>query len=206
MLRFATLSYCAAGQIGRISPLSKRGERIAGVELLSLVCAGGLAAAAIAFIPLQMQIPGHAILKAALPMVFGVAMVPRRGAGTVAGLAAAGAVGAFFVLNVGNMQPAAVIALLAIGPAIDIALNGAKKAGWRLYLRFALAGLLANLVSFAVRWGTASFHLDSPRPHALREFGFAALASFALCGLAAGLISAVVCFRASVKSTGSEPP
>ena len=37
---------------------------------------------------LEPGIPGHAILRAVFPMVTGLALVPRRGAGTVMGLGA----------------------------------------------------------------------------------------------------------------------
>jgi hypothetical protein len=170
-------------------------------ELALLVAAGALAAAAVAFIPLQLRIPGHAILKAALPVVLGVALVPRGFAGTIAGIAAAATSGLFLAAGVGNLQPAAVASLLAIGPAIDLAMTGARSAGPALYLRFAAAGMLANVLAFAVRWGTAAAGFEAARPRVMQQLGVWALLSFAVCGIVAGLISGAICFGRSSDNT-----
>jgi hypothetical protein len=170
------------------------------IEVLALIGSGVLAALAIAFIHLQLRVPGHAILRATLPIVLGVALAPRRFAGTIAGLASAASVGLFAAGGVGNLSPAAVASLLAIGPAIDLATIGVRTAGPSLYLRFAAAGLLANLFAFAVRWSTAWFGLDAGRPHAMEQIGLAAFVSYAACGIAAGLISGAMCFRSTTNN------
>ncbi|QDU89848.1 hypothetical protein Pla175_32440 [Pirellulimonas nuda] len=169
-------------------------------EAALLAVAGVLAACAVTFLPTPIRAPGHAILKATLPIVAGVALAPRLWAGSLCGAAAAASTGLMLGLGLGNLQPAAVAALLAIGPAIDLAMRGAGRGGWTLYLRFALAGLAANLFAFAVRWGVAWLALDGARLHTMQQIGPGALASFALCGLAAGLVSGVLCFR------GAAPP
>lgn len=184
----------------RIHPLWLSGDRSRAIEIAILISAGIVAAAAVAFLPLQIRVPGHAILKAALPMVFGISLAPRRAAGTISGIAAAAAVGLFQLAGVGNLQAAAVTSLLALGPAIDLAMLGVAR-GWLIYLRIAAAGLAANLLAFAVRWGTAWLELDGPRPHTMQQIGIGAFLSFAACGLAAGLLSAVICFRRSSRSS-----
>jgi hypothetical protein len=184
----------------RIGPLSVPGYNLSRVELATLVAGGVLATVAVAFLPLQLRIPGHAILKATLPIVLGIALVPRNYAGTLSGLAACGTVGVLLAMGMGNLQMAAVTSLLAIGPAIDLAMHGARRGGWRLYLRFGLAGLIANLLAFAVRWGTAWLGLDGMSPHTRNSLGLAAFLSFACCGLVAGMISAFACFRGSPNS------
>jgi hypothetical protein len=167
------------------------------VEVLTLLAAGAFGAAAIAWLPLGLRIPGHAILKAAAPIVLGVAAVPRPFAGGIAGAGAAAALGIFLAAGVGHVPAAAATALLAIGPAIDLAILGLPRKPASVYLRFAVAGLAANLLAFFVRWGTASFALDGAQPHRMTQIGVGALTSFALCGVLAGLLSAAVFFRNS---------
>ncbi len=97
----------------------------------------------------------------------------------------------------GHLQAAAVTSLLALGPAIDWALRRANGGRWQLYLRFALAGMAANLCAFAVRWGLALFQADGLHPLNMQHFVFGAFLSFTVCGIAAGLMSGVICFRNS---------
>jgi hypothetical protein len=171
------------------------------VDLLILAAAGVAAATAVAAIPLQIHIPGHAILKATLPIVAGMALAPRRMAGTIMGIAAALTVLLFSTIRFGQWQPPALVALLAIGPAIDLALAYRATSGWRLYLRFALAGLLANTLAFFARGGMNWFGLDNFR-HVLAHIDGSVFFSFAACGVIAGLLSAIVCFRSSGPSIG----
>jgi hypothetical protein len=152
---------------------------------------------ATAWLPLALRIPGHAILKRAAPIILGVAAVPRPFAGGIAGAGAAATLGIFLAAGVGHVHAAAATSLLAIGPAIDLAILGLPRKPASVYLRFAIAGLGANLLAFLVRWGTAAFGLDGVQPHRMSQFGVGALASFALCGILAGLLSAVVFFRNS---------
>jgi hypothetical protein len=194
MFNSTTLPYRRIGGASRLGPLSVPTDKLGGIELFALIIAGTLATLAIAFIPLQLRVPGHAILKATLPIVLGVALVPRPFAGTISGLAAMGSVGTLLAMGTATFQPAAVMALVAIGPAIDLALYRTRTGGRSLYLRFAAAGLLANLFAFAVRWGMAWLELDGSA-HTMQRIGIWALLSFAACGVAAGLVSAVICFR-----------
>ena len=69
-----------------------------------------------------------------------------------------------------------------------------------MLFRSALAGVLANSAAFVLRGGLSIFGLDASRPHALARFDAGVLLSFAVCGAVAGLVAAVVCFRASAKS------
>ncbi len=181
----------------RFRTFSAQAETNGQLELLTLVAAGLLAVLTVAFVPLQMRMPGSAILKATFPIVLGVALVPRRYAGTTSGIAAAIGASALLLMGVGRLQPAAVVALLAIGPAIDLAVGRglSQNRSRSIYLRFACAGLLANLAAFAVRWGTTWLGIGTLRPRMMDELGFVALGSFALCGILAGLTSAAICFR-----------
>ncbi|MCI0349404.1 MAG: hypothetical protein L0Z53_08260, partial [Acidobacteriales bacterium] len=115
MSSYIVMPYREFWRASRLRPLSVPGCNLSSVELATLVAAGVLATIAVAFLPLQLRIPGHAILKATLPIVVGIALVPRSFAGTLSGLAACSTVGIFLALGIGNLQTAAVTSLLAIG-------------------------------------------------------------------------------------------
>jgi hypothetical protein len=123
------------------------GEIVALIDL-------GIIAALLTCLPLAgLRIPGHAILRGALPMILGISLVPRRSSGSIMSLAAAATFVFMQGLGPGAPNVAAWAGLLCLGPAADFALAGAKP-GWTLYARCALAGLAANLVSFAIRLAT----------------------------------------------------
>jgi hypothetical protein len=187
-------------QARRIRPTGRASENAGQLDIGLLMLAGGIAAVAVVAFSPALHIPGHAILRAALPMVCGMAVAPRRMAGSIMAVGAGTAVAILSFTGMGNWQPAAVVALLALGPAMDITLAGPSKGGWLLYLRFALAGVLANSAAFVLRGGLSVFGLDSSRPHSIARFDARVFLSFAACGAVAGLIAAVVCFRASAKS------
>ena len=172
-------------------------DRLTSGELATLLLAGALATVAIAAISPGWRIPGHAILRAALPMVGGMALVPRRFSGIIMAAGAGAAALGFSSFGLGNWQPSALVSLFALGPAIDIAIAGRAATGWRLYARFAIAGILANSLSFTVRFAQFWFQHDDGRPHTLTQFNIGVFLSFAACGAVAGLLSAVVCFRSS---------
>ncbi len=201
MLKFVFQPCYALGQSRRIGSAVRSSDRITLVELAILVAAGVVAATAVAALQLQIHIPGHAILKAALPIVAGMARrCERMGYGTIMGVLPPHSTGIAvhprFTLGSGNRR--IWWQLLAIGPAIDIALAYRASSGWRLYLRFALAGLLANTLAFFARGGMEWFGLDNFR-HVLAHIDGGVFFSFAACGVIAGLASAIVCFRTSVK-------
>jgi hypothetical protein len=202
--------------------------RTQSIELAILVSLGILAALATSFATSGIRIPGHAILRGTLPLVLGVSLVPRRSAGTVMSIAAAATFGVLRVGGLGLPNPAAWVGVVALGPAIDAAVVGAKT-GWRLYARFALAGLMANLAAFAARMalGTALITRTVRVPGlgggggngmgggrglggglhrpgvGVEEFWMTALASFAACGALAGLVCGIVWFRARPRQEGS---
>lgn len=199
----------------RVGGLPSASDAIAWREVAVLLACGVLAAVAVAMVQLPLRIPGHAILRAALPMVAGLALVPRRSAGGVMSLGALATVAVFYFASLGHLQAAAVTGMLALGPAIDFALRG-EPTGWRLYLRLAIAGLVANLIAWGVRMMAALMFaggmagrgggggrgmgggngMGRAMAHDFLEFWPVALATFALCGAIAGLASAAVWFKA----------
>ena len=138
--------------------------------------------------------PGHAILNGVLPMSLGMALVPRRSGGIVMSIGAGLIAAAMSWGGFGRFQPAAVLSILALGPVLDVATAG-RPQGWLLYARFAIAGAIANLLAFALRFGTSLYGWDLPGSRQFATFWSAALLSFILCGAAAGLVSAVIWFR-----------
>src|SRR5262245_55886619 len=114
----------------RLAPLdglervAHRGDALTALELLILTIAGALAACFVAFFSTPLQIPGHAILKATLPIACGVALAPRTWSGTIAGSSAAITSALLLLFGMGHLQPAAMTSLLLVGPAFDLASRG----------------------------------------------------------------------------------
>jgi hypothetical protein len=200
MFDIALAPYSGVERSSRIGPLARPSERLSTAELVTLLAAGILAALAVALISPGLRMPGSAILRVALPMICGVALVPRRLSGSMMTIGAGLTALALSAAHLGSLQPASLTALLALGPAIDVTMALPAPSGWRLYLRFGAAGALANAVAFFARAGASWLHVDAPRPHTVTHYGFAVFLSFAVCGLIAGLLGAAVCFRASARS------
>ena len=96
--------------------------------------------------------------------------------------------------HLGFFPPAALFSLLALGPVLDLALLG-RPQGWRLYVRFIMAGAAANLLAFAVKAATVQLGWQVAGSRDFTSFWSSALIWFALCGALAGLLSAAVWFR-----------
>lgn len=180
-------------------------------EWLILVLAGILAACASVFLDLDSllrglqavtgseltmrKVPGHAILRVVFPMSVGLALVPRRGAGTVM------AVSAFLTgvsLHLSGFKDeglgiGALTSLTATGPLLDWTLRRANG-GWRQYAAFALAGLASNTLAFAVRGGAKALGWEAVGRRGLYDWAAQASITYAVCGLLAGLVSGVILF------------
>lgn len=197
-------------QSSRLPSLTRSEASITAQEIAALVAFGALAAVAVATIHMSLRVPGHAILRAVFPMAAGLALVPRRSAGLVMAGGALVTTGLMRLGNFGEIQSAALVSLLALGPLLDLALAGGPL-GWKLYARFAAAGAGANLFAFAARFALALLFrrgsgggggngmgggLDQlTGGHDFLSFWPLALVSFTLCGAIAGLVSAAVWFR-----------
>lgn len=196
-------------QASRWPAFTTAADRATSRELALLFACGSLAALAVCTVHLSFRVPGHAILRAVFPMAAGIALVPRRSAGLVMAVGALLATVGLRIGNVGEIQSAAFVSLVAFGPLLDLALAGAPI-GWKLYARFAAAGAAANLIAFAVRYALAffiargsgggngtggGFGAGLGGGHDFLSFWPLALVSFTLCGAVAGLVSAAVWFR-----------
>lgn len=161
-----------------------------------LVLCGVLAACASTFLDLGLRrIPGHAIIRVVFPLAMGLALVPRRGAGSVMGGSAAitGAILQAYGARGDGIGFGGLTSLIATGPLLDWTLRR-SHGGWKQIVMFALAGLASNLLAFGVR-GTAKWlgwEAIGRRPFG--EWLSQAGLTYPLCGLIAGLICGAVLF------------
>lgn len=168
-------------------------------EVAILLVLGLLAAGLTAIAESPIRLPGHAILRGTLPMILGLSLVPRRGAGTIMSVGAI--LGFALSLPFGGALPvAAACGLAFLGPALDVVTANIRATGWQLYLRFAAAGLVANLASFAVRMAAGGSG-SGRGPGSGTGMGWPfALVSFAVFGLVAGMVCGAIWFRAKPRS------
>ena len=178
----------------RLRTIVSNNERVNLLEIATLIAAGITAATATGLLEFGLRIPGHAILKCIFPMILGLAIVPRQGAGTA--MAGSAFVTGFF-LRVGGpmtgLSVGAMTSLIVAGPILDWSMTGAKSPR-SIALRGAFAGLLTNLIALAVRGGAKLSGFESLGKASFASwFGKAAL-TYPICGLLAGLLSALVWF------------
>jgi hypothetical protein len=196
----------------RVPSIACPGRAISAAEVAVLVLLGATAAAATALLNLPLGIPGHAILRSVFPMALGLALVPRRLSGSVMGCSA---LATALVFQVGGASggSGAMTSLALTGPLLDLALLGAKRA-WRIYLGFILAGLGSNLTALFVRWSFRALDLGQRvgggGGRGIAEWLAVAPLTYTVCGVLAGLISALVWFhlrrrRESATAPGAAP-
>jgi len=186
----------------RVPVLPREGQWSHTAATVVLLGAGVSAALATVLLDFSLRIPGHAILRAVFPMALGLALAPRRMGGMVMGTAALGSV---LVINAGGSMAlgiGAVTSLVLTGPLLDVALWRARR-GWRLYLAFAVAGLTSNLAALTIRAGSKFVGVDHLAARPLATWWFQAVGTYALCGMLAGLLSAMVWFRFSSDGPGA---
>ena len=170
------------------------------LELLWLMGCGVLAATAVGILEFNLKIPGHAILRAVFPLVCGLAIVPRRGAGTTMSLAAGLTGMAMHLGHWGELSAGSFTSLIVTGPMLDFALRNASS-GWRIYLHVALAGMAANWLALGARLSTSAFGMNPLRGHSSllwRSF------TYTICGILAGLICAAIFFRLNSKPSQTD--
>jgi hypothetical protein len=179
-------------------PLARPQQRISAAELVLLFACGAVAAAAVAYVKLSLQIPGHSIVLAALPMVFGLSLAPRRLAGSVM---SAGALGTAWVLsNAGGVSygSGAFVSLSLIGPMMDLAVRHART-GWRVYAALVLSGVATNLLALGSRASFKFLGLDAgARP--FDSWWLQASITYTLSGIVAGLLGALCWFQFNDRS------
>ncbi len=183
--------------VTRLHRLAHRSENVSWLEWLTLIGVGIVTAALSALVDVHVRIPGHAILKVVFPVAAGLAMVPRRGAGsTIGGSALITALGMRMAGFGGEgLGFGALTSLTVIGPALDWTLRHARS-GRAVYIGFVLAGLFTNLVALVVRGTLKGLGWEHAGGRPLASWLAQASITYVLCGIVAGLVSAAVWFAA----------
>jgi hypothetical protein len=179
---------------GRVPPLAGADARISGTEVAVLLLVGVVAAAATAFIRPGLRIPGHSVVLSVFPMALGLALAPRRLAGSIMSTGALATAWLLVTSGSARYGVGALTSLCLTGPLLDVALIGACQ-GWRLYLRLVLAGVVSNVLAFASRSAAKLIGLDLPGTRQFGEWWPQAVATYALSGAVAGLLSAAIWFQ-----------
>ncbi|HSG69137.1 MAG TPA: hypothetical protein VLA12_01910 [Planctomycetaceae bacterium] len=187
----------------RLGSLQRPLDDTSTLDWVMLIGVGIVTAIVSTFVNLHLRVPGHAILKTVFPVAAGLALVPRRGAGTVIG---ASAVLTAIGLRMGGAGGGgtgmgALTSLFLIGPMLDLALRRARLS-FTVYIGFVLAGLGTNVLALVARGTLKSLGLDHGGGRTFSMWFPQAVGTYALCGVAAGLISAFVWF--CVRPTKSE--
>lgn len=178
----------------RFPRLARRQQRISIAEVVLLLTCGAAAAMAVGFAKLGLRIPGHAIVLAALPMAFGLALAPRHFAGSVM---SAGAMGAALVLGGAggaSYGSGAFVSLTLLGPMMDVALRGARS-GWLVYVALVLSGVGANLLALGSRAAAKLLGLDIAGARPFDSWWLQAAGTYTLSGVVAGLLGALCWFH-----------
>src|SRR6187401_1390403 len=175
------------GLIGaaRFPPLARPLHRISAIECLLLLSCGASSAAAIAFIKLSLGIPGHSIVLAALPMVLGLSLAPRRFSGSLMSIGALGTAWSLTQFGGVRFGSGAFASLLLLGPIMDVAMSRARS-GWRVYASLVAAGVVTNILALG-------FDLPGARP--FDSWWLQASITYTLSGVAAGLLGAFCWFQ-----------
>lgn len=180
-------------EVSRIPVLAHAPQRVSAAEVVLLLASGCVAAMAVGLLKLNLGIPGHSIVLAALPMAFGVSVAPRRFAGL---LMSAGALGTALLLTTSRAATygsGAIVSLILLGPLMDIALVRARNGRW-VYAALVVSGMAANLLALASRASTKFLGLDiGSRP--FEGWWPQAVVTYALSGAFAGLLGALCWFH-----------
>jgi hypothetical protein len=165
-----------------------------------LGAAGAAAATCVMGLDFSWRIPGHAILRAVLPIVSGLALVPRCYGGAVMGLSAAATCTIAGSMRAELPGLGAMTSLLAIGPILDASLARIRTPRG-VWLALALAGLITNGLAFLVQ----ATHKAAVGPGLMGLDGWwhRAVWSYPICGLVAGLASAVIWFQLTDRTASS---
>lgn len=187
----------------RLQPLARTAHVTSAAEWAALIGVGIVTAATSTLFDLHLRVPGHAILKVAFPVAAGLALVPRRGAGSIIGGSALATAISLRLAGLGGagFGFGALTSLTVIGPILDWTLRHARSSR-SVYLGFILAGLASNLLALFVRGSLKGLGLEHAGGRPFGVWLSQAVITYTLCGIAAGLLSALVWFSAR-SGTGS---
>lgn len=193
------------GTASRLQPApgSMARQTLGLVETLTLLMCGVTAAAAVLLLEFKWKLPGHAILRGVFPMAFGLAMVPRRGAGTVMGCGAMAAAAVILGTGAGEKGLGSLTSLFLVGPLLDLSTRWSTS-GKRVYFSLISAGVLANLAALGMQIVAKSMGWSGGGGKSLSAWLPLACATYPTFGAVAGLVSAAALFRWRA-STPHEP-
>lgn len=176
-------------------------ESLSKAEAATLFACGA-AAAMVALAEFKLRLPGHSILRAAFPMVLGLSLVPRHGAGSIMGLGAVATTGVLQMFNLGDRGFGSMASLFLVGPCLDLALRTVRN-GFSVYLALIATGVGVNLAAMIVQAVAKSAGWDAGGGKSVAAwFPFAAL-TYPLSGGIAGLLSACAWFRWKAPPSGA---
>jgi hypothetical protein len=179
---------------GRIPAMTRMRERISASEITLLIFCGFAAATASGLIRLGIRLPGHSIVLSMLPMALGLALAPRRLAGSIMSAGAFGTAVVFSFAGLANYGSGAFVSLCLIGPIMDLAL-ARMRSGWLLYFGLMLAGIGTNLLALGSRSINKLLGLDIAGMRPFSGWWGEAIITYSVCGAAAGLIAALCFFQ-----------
>jgi hypothetical protein len=179
-------------------PVSVAARRVSIADVALLLGCGATAALAVAYVKLGLRIPGHSIVLAALPMALGLAMAPRRLAGTAMSAGAA-ATAWFASLGGASFGSGATMSLFLLGPMMDVALLRASSGWWR-YGALVLAGLATNVLALGARALPKLLGFDVADGRPFDSWWTQAIVTYSVSGILAGALGALAVFRANHRS------
>lgn len=172
-------------------------------DLMTLGACGFVAALMVTLIDLNLKIPGHAILKGTVPIAVGLAMVPRRFSGMAISASALFTLMALrFFTTLDAPGGGSTTSLLLLGPMLDM-LQWRARPGMSTFIRFVLAGLLTNLIAFAIRFGGKIAFFNAISVVSWERWKTIAPWTHIACGILAGLICGLILFRAWPRAEAS---
>jgi hypothetical protein len=190
----------AAGRIPSVISIQKR---ISVLEMMLLFLCGTAAAVSSCLLHHGMRLPGSSIVFSLVPMALGLALAPRRNAGSIMGAGALSAAALFNLTGLAHSGAGAFVSLCLLGPVLDLALTKVRD-GWRLYLGLILAGIATNMLALASRSISKLLGFDIG---GMRPFGgwwAEAIMTYTMCGAVAGLIAALCFFHLRKQRTESD--
>jgi hypothetical protein len=137
-----------------------------------------------------------------IPMVFGLAISPRRFSGFIMSAGALATAAAYTGAGLAQYGAGAFVSLCLLGPMMDLALTNVQS-GWRLYLGLVLAGIGTNLMALGSRSVSKLLGLD-PGTRLFGEWWTQAILTYSLCGAMAGFIGAICFFHFGNRRSNSE--
>lgn len=186
----------------RLQRFSRGAGVASAADWATLIGIGIMTAATSTLADLHLRVPGHAILKVVFPVAAGLALVPRRGAGTVIGTSALATAIPLRWAGFGGagLGFGALTSLTVIGPMLDWTLRRAQSSR-AVYFGFVFAGLATNLLALFVRGSLKGLGWEPVGSRSFSVWLPQAVVAYTVCGIAAGLVSACVWFCARPQQT-----